>query len=44
MTICMYSDQIQAYKKSLNIPKGQQKPYIKVQTIQWPKEKRQIMT
>ena len=25
MTICMYSDQIHAYKKSLNIPKGQQK-------------------
>ena len=25
MTISMYSDQIHAYKKSLNIPKGQQK-------------------
>jgi hypothetical protein len=28
-------------KKSLNIPKGNQKAKIEVQTIQWPKEKEQ---
>jgi predicted AAA+ superfamily ATPase len=30
-------------KKSLNIPKGNQKEKIEVQTIQWPKEKEQTM-